>query len=185
MTNIPKELKKEVNKWRSFKRKKPDNIVKPAPGQESIWDYPRPPKVELFSKNIRVESGGEVIAETTKSYKVMETSSPPCYYISQEYIKMNYLITSTHKTLCEWKGSAKYWSIKVGDRYFENAGWSYSAPWEGFEEIKDHIAFFAGRVDACFIDDEKVVPQAGDFYGGWTTSNIVGPFKGEKGTEHW
>lgn len=163
----------------------PESIIKPGPGQESIWDYPRPPKVELFEKNIRVEFAGRSIAETSISYKVMETASPPCYYIPQEFIKMEYLIKSNHKTLCEWKGSATYWSINVDGNISENAGWSYPVPWKGFELIKDHIAFFAGRVDGCFIDDEKVRPQAGDFYGGWITSNITGPFKGDPGTEHW
>jgi len=115
----------------------------------------------------------------------METSSPPCYYISQDNINMDYLFKSAYKTLCEWKGSARYWSIRIGDEISKNAGWSYPQPWEGFEQIKDYIAFFAGRVEGCYIGDEKVVPQAGDFYGGWITSNIVGPFKGDPGTEHW
>lgn len=185
MTKIPDGLLEEVNKWRNIKREVPDNIVKPGPGQESIWEYPRPPKVELFSKNMRVEFAGKVIAETNKSYKVMETSSPPCYYISTDYITMDYLFKSAYKTLCEWKGSARYWSINVDGNISKNAGWSYPRPWEGFEQIKDHIAFFAGRVDGCYIDSEKVVPQAGDYYGGWITSNIVGPFKGEPGTENW
>ncbi len=185
MAEIPKELEKEVNKWRNFERKRPENIIKQGPGQESIWDYPRPPKVELFTKKIKVEFAGKVIAETTKSYKVMETSSPPCYYIPQEDIQMDFLFKSAYKTLCEWKGSARYWSINVDGNISKNAGWSYPVPWEGFEQIKDHIAFFAGRVDGCYIEDEKVVPQAGDFYGGWITSNIVGPFKGDSGTEHW
>jgi len=185
MTKIPKELQKEVNKWRNFKRKMPENIITPGPGQESIWDYPRPPKVELFTKKIRVEFADKVIAETNKSYKVMETSSPPCYYIAQDDINMDCLFKSAYKTLCEWKGSARYWSIRIGDKISKNAGWSYPKPWEGFEDIKDYIAFFAGRVDGCYIGDEKVVPQSGDFYGGWITSNIVGPFKGDPGTEHW
>ena len=185
MTKIPEDIREEVKKWRSHKRDKPDNIIKPGPGQESIWDYPRLPKVELFTKNIRVKFAGKVIALTNKSYKVMETSSPPCYYISQENIEMEYLFKSAYKTLCEWKGIARYWSVRVGDKVSKNAAWSYPKPLEGFEQIKDHIAFFAGRVDGCYIDDEKVVPQAGDFYGGWITKNIVGPFKGESGTERW
>jgi uncharacterized protein (DUF427 family) len=185
MTKIPEELQEEVNKWRNMKRKRPDNIATPGPGQESIWDYPRPPKVELFTKKIRVEFAGVVIADTTESYKVSETSSPPCYYIPQTDIKMDYLFKSAYRTLCEWKGSASYWTIQVGDKITKNAGWSYPEPWDGFEQIKDCIAFFAGRVDGCYIDTEKVVPQAGDFYGGWITSNIVGPFKGDPGTEAW
>lgn len=179
------ERSREAEKWRRLKRKKPTEIIKPGSGQESIWDYPRPPKIELFTHRIRVEFAGETIADTTRSYKVMETASPPCYYIPQEDINMNYLIRSTHRSQCEWKGSASYWSVKMGEYSSENAGWSYSAPWEGFEGIKDCIAFYAGRVDACYIDEEKVGPQSGNFYGGWITSNIVGPFKGEPGTEFW
>ena len=178
-------IEREAYKWRRFSRKKPVDIIKPGPGQESIWDYPRPPKVEFFAKRIRVVFAGETIADSKRNYKVMETASPPCYYIPQTDINMNYLIRSNHTSLCEWKGSATYWSVKVGDNISENAGWSYTLPWDGFELIRDCIAFYAGRVDACFIDGEKVKPQAGNFYGGWITSNIVGPFKGERGTEYW
>lgn len=179
------EMYKEAEKWRRFKRNKPAEIIKPGQGQESIWDYPRPPEVELFTKRVRVEFAGKIIADSTRSYKVMETASPPCYYIPREDIQMDYLVKSNHSSLCEWKGNASYWSVKVGDFFSQNAAWSYSSPWEGFEQIRDFIAFYASRVDACYIDDEKVIPQAGNFYGGWITSNIVGPFKGDRGTEFW
>ena len=179
--NIPEK----AQKWRRLKRNKPVDVVSPGPGQESIWDYPRPPKVELFTGRISVIFADVTIAVTSKSYKVMETASPPCYYISQGDINMEYLFRSPHSSLCEWKGMANYWSVRVRDKVSENAGWSYEAPWDGFEIIKDCIAFYAGRVDECYIDDEKVKPQPGNFYGGWITSNIVGPFKGERGTEFW
>jgi len=182
---MSEKISREAYKRRRVTRKKPSEVIKPGPGQESIWDYPRPPKIELFTKRIRIEFAGEIIADSIRSYKVMETASPPCYYIPQKDIQMKYLLKSNQSSLCEWKGKANYWSVKIGKYFSENAGWSYSSPWVGFEDIKDCIAFYAGRVDACYMDYEKVKPQAGNFYGGWITSNIVGPFKGELGTEYW
>jgi uncharacterized protein (DUF427 family) len=157
----------------------------PSAGQESVWDYPRPPRVEATNKLIRVEFGGVALAETRRAYRVLETSHPPVYYLPQDDIRMECLTQARLQTVCEFKGTATYWTVRVGDRVAENAGWSYRNPLPGFEAIRNHIAFYASRVDACFVDGEPVTPQPGDFYGGWITAGIVGPFKGGPGTRGW
>ncbi len=161
------------------------NRVQPGPGQESVWDYPRPPRVEPSNKTIRVIFNGETIAETTRALRVLETSHPPVYYIPQADIRMAYLSPTTRSTYCEFKGAASYWTIKVGDKTEVNAAWSYASPRPGFDPLKDYIAFYPGRMDACYVNEEQVIAQPGDFYGGWITSEIVGPFKGGPGTRGW
>lgn len=163
----------------------PIQRVTPGEGQESVWDYPRPPRVEAVPEHIRVEFNGVTIAESDRAYRVLETSHPPVYYIPQDDIRMEYLTQTARHTFCEFKGAASYWTIKVEGRTSAEAGWSYPKPSPGFEAIRDHIAFYASRVDACTVGDERVTPQAGDFYGGWITAKIVGPFKGEAGTQGW
>jgi uncharacterized protein (DUF427 family) len=153
--------------------------------QESVWDYPRPPRIEPTDKRIRVIFNGVVIAETRRAKRVLETSHPPAYYIPPEDIRMDLLKSTSRHTYCEFKGAASYWTLTVGDRSSENVAWSYPNPQPGYEPIKDHLAFYASRVDEAYVDDERVQPQAGDFYGGWITSNIVGPFKGAAGTQGW
>jgi uncharacterized protein (DUF427 family) len=156
------------------------------PGQESVWDYPRPPRVEPTDKLIRIIFNGVVIAETRQSIRVLETSHPPSYYLPPQDIRMEYLsLVPRYQTFCEFKGAASYWTLKVGDRVAQNVAWSYAQPSRGYEAIKDHLAFYASRVDAAYVGDEQVQAQEGDFYGGWITSNIVGPFKGGPGTRGW
>lgn len=150
-----------------------------------MWDYPRPPRVEETSKRIRVVFNGVVIADSTDAKRVLETSHPPSYYIPQKDIKIGYLSKTTRKTVCEYKGTASYWTINVNGKEAIGAAWSYPNPSKGFEAIKDHVAFYPGKMDACYVNEEKVKPQAGDFYGGWITSDVVGPFKGEAGTHNW
>jgi uncharacterized protein (DUF427 family) len=159
--------------------------IAPKPGQESVWDYPRPPRVETTSRRIRVVLNGVVIADSTNAKRVLETSHPPSYYIPQQDVKMEFFNTTPRKTFCEYKGTASYWTVKVNDKEAISAAWSYASPSKGYEAIKDHMAFYPGRMDACYVDEEKVKPQAGDFYGGWITSDVVGPFKGEAGTHGW
>ena len=159
--------------------------IKPEEGQESVWDYPRPPRVEPSDKHIRIIFNGEAIVDTTNAYRVLETSHPPSYYIPQEDIKMEYFRKTSRRTVCEWKGAASYWSIEVGGKIIENAAWMYPTPNKGHEAIKDHLSFYPSKMDACYVDNEQVQAQAGDFYGGWITSDIVGPFKGGVGTLGW
>lgn len=185
MNEIPEALIEKVLKWRNFKRERPAVIEMPGPGQESVWDYPRPPRVEPVSRRVRVEFAGLVIAESSRALRVLETSSPPVYYLPPADIQIQYLEPSSHSTLCEWKGVSQFWSVRVGERRAVNAAWSYPAPWAGFEAIQNYLAFYPARMDACYVEDERVRPQPGHYYGGWITSEIVGPFKGLPGTESW
>jgi uncharacterized protein (DUF427 family) len=156
--------------------------IEPGPGQESVWDYPRPPRVEDSDKHIRVEFAGVVIADTRRAKRVLETSHPPVYYIPPEDIRLEYLERTERTSWCEWKGRAGYYNVTVKGRRATNAAWFYPHPEEPYEAIRDHVAFYPQRMDACTVDGEKVQPQPGDFYGGWITDDIVGPFKGGLGT---
>jgi len=159
--------------------------INPGPGQESVWDYPRPPALEKFNGHIRVEFGGIILADSNQTYRVLETSHPPTYYVPPGDIKMEYLSEGSRSSFCEWKGMASYYHIQVGDKLESNVCWRYPKPSKRFEAIKDYIAFYPSRMDACYVNDELVKSQEGDFYGGWITSNIVGPFKGAPGTMGW
>ena len=159
--------------------------IDPGPGQESVWDYPRPPRLELTTKLVRVEFGGVVIAETSRAYRVLETSHPPTYYLPREDVRVEYLRGSTRSSFCEWKGRAGYVSLDVGGKTSIDAAWTYSSPTPRFAAIRDHLAFYPGRVDGCWVDGVPVLIQPGDFYGGWITPEIVGPFKGGPGSSGW
>ena len=159
--------------------------IEPKPGQESVWDYPRPPRVDPTDRRVRVVFNGETIADSTRTYRILETSHPPAYYIPREDINMEVLTQTRRRTMCEFKGAASYWTVQVGDKKSENAGWSYESPNSRYADAAGYITFYASKVDACYVDDEQVTPQEGDFYGGWITSDVVGPFKGGAGTWGW
>lgn len=159
-------------------------IMKPEtknPGQESVWDYPRPPRLEVTNKRIRVLFNDVVIAETTRAIRILETSHPPTYYIPPEDVRLEYLVPTNMQTICEFKGMASYWSVRVGKTMTPNAAWSYPNPVPEYADLADYVAFYPARVSACYVDDERVKPQPGGFYGGWITSDIKGPFKGQGG----
>ena len=153
--------------------------------KESVWDYPRPPRIEPSTQLIRVVFNGTTIAETNRALRVLETSHPPVYYIPPSDVQQQLLSPTAHHSYCEYKGQASYYSVKVGNKVSENAAWSYHQPSTGYESLKDHLAFYPGRVDDCYVDEERVQAQEGDFYGGWVTSAIEGPFKGGPGTTRW
>ncbi len=158
----------------------------PGPGQESAWDYPRPPRVEARTESIEVVLGDVVIARTTVSWRVLETSHPPTYYLPRAAFLDDVLVpVSGRHTVCEWKGRASYFDVVAGGRVAESAAWTYPDPTPRFEAIRDAVAVMPGQMDRCLVDGETVVPQAGGFYGGWITSRVVGPFKGEPGTWGW
>ena len=157
---------------------KPQRIP-PGPGQESVWDYPKPPKVEKTSKQIQVIYDGMVIAETNRAVRVLETGHPPVYYIPREDVRMEYLHPANQSSTCEFKGTAFYYNMKAKTKANEKAAWSYPKPTSGYELIRDHIAFYPKLMDSCFVDGERVVPEPARYYGGWITSDIVGPFAGE------
>ena len=157
----------------------------PGSGQESVWDYPRPPRLEECAEKIKVVADGTIIAESNQTRRVLETSHPPVYFIPCEDIRMECLEPTLRRTACEWKGEARYFDVVVEDRRIRNAAWVYPSPTPAFAAIRDHIAFYPELMDACFVGEEQVQSQAGGFYGGWITSRIVGPFKGEPGTRGW
>jgi uncharacterized protein (DUF427 family) len=163
-------------------RPAPDPV---GPGQESAWDYPRPPRLEPTSAHLVVVLGGVTIAETTRGYRVLETSHPPNYYFPPDDIAAGALTGAEGASFCEWKGRAHYLSVRGGDRVEDAAAWSYASPSPAFAAIRDHVAFYAGRMDACFVDGEVAAPQPGGFYGGWITSTVAGPFKGGPGSRGW
>jgi uncharacterized protein (DUF427 family) len=159
--------------------------IPPSPGQESVWDYPRPPRLEECSKHIQVIFNGAIVADTHSSQRVLETSHPPMYYIPPDDIQMQYLLPSPGVSWCEWKGQAGYYTLRVGEKEAQKAAWFYHTPTPAFASIQDYVAFYAGLMDVCYVDGEKVEPQPGSFYGGWITKDIVGPFKGDPGTWGW
>ena len=159
--------------------------VKPGPGQESVWDYPRPPRLESSGRHIQIIFHDVVIADTRRAQRVLETSHPPTYYIPPADIRMEHLIVTRGTSVCEWKGVARYYSVRVGEHAAEAAAWAYPAPGPGFAAIRSHLAFYAQKMDRCLVDGQTARPQPGGFYGGWVTDDVVGPFKGEPGTMWW
>lgn len=149
---------------------------------ESVWDYPRPPRVEPSARHIRVVIDGIAIADSRRALRVLETSHPPAWYIPPEDVRLHLLERSDRHTVCEYKGRASYYRMAGRDI---DIGWTYPHPQPGYASIAGYLAFYAGRVDEAWVDDERVVPQDGDFYGGWITSDVAGPFKGGPGTRGW
>lgn len=162
----------------------PDKI-KPGPGQESVWDYPRPPRIEPADKRIRIEFGGQTIVSTDGAFRVLETSHPPVYYVPRIDVDMDAIVSAGGGSFCEWKGHAHYFDVVTPEKTAKLAAWTYPTPTERFEAIAGFLAFYPSKMDGCFVGDDRVTSQAGDFYGGWITPNIVGPFKGEPGTMGW
>lgn len=161
------------------------NAISPGPGQESVWDYPRPPRLEPVAEHIIVRFAGVTIADSVHSFRVLETSHPPVYYISPRDIRMDLITVAPGHSFCEFKGVASYISITANGRQSERAGWYYAEPSAAFRAIAGHVAFYASRVDEAYVGPDIVIAQSGDFYGGWITPRIVGPFKGAPGTMGW
>lgn len=156
------------------------------PGQESVWDYPRPPRLEAVSSRLRIVHRGITIADTVRGLRTLETSHPPSYYLPPADIDMALLRPSAQAgSFCEWKGRARYWDVAVDGALLSAVGWSYAEPTEGFAALKDHIAFYAAPFDEVWVNAERVRPQPGGFYGGWITSDLAGPFKGVPGSQFW
>jgi uncharacterized protein (DUF427 family) len=165
-------------------RVKPRRIP-PGPGQESVWDYPRPPRVERSARRATVVLAGTVVADSSRALRVLETAGPPTIYIPRADVEDDLLRPTRHHSFCEWKGRASYLDVVVGDRTAPRAAWTYPRPKRGYEVLVDHVSFYPGRVDACYLGGELVRPQPGRFYGGWITDDIVGPFKGIRGSGWW
>jgi uncharacterized protein (DUF427 family) len=159
--------------------------IEPGPGQESVWDYPRPPRLEDVEEKVKVVFGGVTVAYTTRAKRVLETSHPPVLYVPPEDIRTEHLRPAGGSSLCEWKGMASYYDLVTDERVAERAAWYYPDPVPAYASLKDYVAFYPSLMDGCWIGGQKVEAQAGDFYGGWITPNIVGPFKGGPGTWGW
>ncbi|GAA0803246.1 DUF427 domain-containing protein [Spirilliplanes yamanashiensis] len=153
---------------------------------ESVWDYPRPPRVERSVRPVSVRHAGVTVAESGRAWRVLETSHPPVFYVPRDDVADGVLVASAaRRTVCEFKGVASYWDLRVGAVVVPAAGWSYEEPADGYAELAGAVAFYPGRVDECRVGDERVRPQEGDFYGGWITADVTGPFKGGPGTRGW
>lgn len=169
--------------WEYRGQKRPPFADRPQAGQESVWDYPRPPGVESFSGTVEVFANDTLMARSVDTLRVLETASPPTIYIPQKDIEMSLLADAAGNSFCEWKGSASYWK-QVNDPAGIALAWSYREPFPAFVKIRDFLCFYPGRT-ACYIDGERVQTQPGGFYGGWITAAIAGPIKGDPGTGHW
>lgn len=157
----------------------------PGPDQESVWDYPRPPRVEDSPRHLEVWFNGVRVADSRRAKRVLETSHPPVYYFPPEDVRLEFLHDNPDSSWCEWKGLARYYDLDVNGRREIAAAWYYPLPTRIFEEMKGFIAFYPQKMDVCTVDGERVTPQPGGFYGGWITKEVVGPFKGEPGTAGW
>ena len=150
-----------------------------------MWDYPRPPRLERSGEDVEVRLGGRTVARSRTTYRVLETSHPPTYYLPAEVFEDGVLRPVEGTTFCEWKGRAAYFDLVTPDRVAARAGWTYPTPTAGFEPLVGHVAVMPGLVDGCLVDGEVVRPQEGGFYGGWITDRVVGPFKGRPGSAGW
>ena len=184
---IRKQLARHRAAWAT--RPRPSAIEVPKPGQESVWDYPRPPELRAAEGPLKVVFGGEVIAETTLGLRIVETAGAPVYFFPPVDVKMELLKEAQGSTFCEWKGEAVYFDLVASGKVSERAAFSYPDPLDdlgrGFDKVAGWIAFYASRVDEAWVDGERATPQPGGFYAGWVTSRLAGPIKGEPGSEGW
>ena len=185
MSDADDNVRFHVDRWRSMSPGRPPDAPSPGPGQESVWDYPRPPRIERVEDSLRVVHRGMTIASTTHGLRVCETASPPTYYFPARDVFPRLLQKSATTSYCEWKGRATYWALPGKRGLGRDVAWSYEEPLAAFGALRGHFAFYAAAVDACYVGDERVRAQTGGFYGGWITSRILGPFKGSTGTGHW
>jgi len=169
--------------WTYTGRKRPDFAETPGPGEESVWDYPRPPRLEADSRLVEVKTGERMVASSRRCIRVLETASPPTFYLPPEDVHRDLLSPAPGRSHCEWKGIARYWTLRESPDD-SPVGWSYPDPTPAFEAIRGYISFYPAILE-CYVAGERVRPQPGRFYGGWITREIVGPFKGEPGSEGW
>jgi uncharacterized protein (DUF427 family) len=178
------EQEDAMHGWQYQGRQHPPFAIKPAPGQESVWDYPRPPIIRPDERLVEVRAGNTLVATTRGAVRVLETGSPPTFYLPPGDVCTDLLEPTVTRTFCEWKGQARYYGLRTGDTLISDAAWCYPEPSASFAAVAGWFAFYPARL-ACFVDGERVRPQAGEFYGGWITRDIAGPFKGGPGTSGW
>ncbi|WP_213954599.1 DUF427 domain-containing protein [Variovorax sp. dw_954] len=170
--------------WRYVGDGRPAFAVAPQPGQQSVWDFPRPPRIDADAREVMVLLGDTEIARTSHSLRVCETASPPTWYLPQADVRMALLQPAAGASHCEWKGEARYASVVTPEGRLDAVAWFYPVPLPGYEALRGHVAFYPQRLD-CRVDGLRVQPQPGRFYAGWITPDLVGPFKGEPGSEGW
>lgn len=169
--------------WEYRGQKRPSFAIEPGPGEESVWDYPRPPAVVPSEREVEVRSAGRVIARSTRALRVLETASPPTWYLPPDDVEAGALVDVPGSSFCEWKGAASYRAL-ADDARARPVAWSYATPSRRFEALRGYVAFYPALLE-CLVDGERVRPQPGGFYGGWVTDEVIGPMKGEPGTGHW
>ena len=184
MNPMSDRLRQARAQWHHVGDERPAFAIPPQPGQESVWDYPRPPRIASDAREVVVTFGAVEIARTRSALRVLETASPPTFYLPQIDVQMAMLVAVGGNSFCEWKGDARYWSVVAGGNRLDAVGWSYPAPFEEFDALCDHIAFYPQQL-VCTVDGVRALPQPGRFYAGWITPEVVGPFKGEPGSGGW
>lgn len=186
MSDIPQWAKLGRQGWRYTGASRPDFAIPPGPGQESVWDYPRPPRLELDTRRVLVRAGEVVIADTRAALRLLETASPPTFYLPPEDVDPSRVIPAQGSSRCEWKGVARYFDVELPgqDLRLANAAWGYPSPFDDYARLAGYLAFYATKLD-CSVDGEPVTPQPGGLYGGWITHELVGPFKGDPGSGGW
>ena len=184
MQNTPTWLEAARAHWNWRGQSRPPFAVTPGPGQVSVWDFPRPPRVVMDTREVVIRWGDVEVARTRRATLVLETSHPPGFYIPWEDVQRTLLRAQEGGSFCEWKGPATYWSLVKGSAVLPGVAWSYAKPLEGAEALADCVAFYPTNLD-CTVAGARVTPQPGGFYGGWITPELVGPFKGEPGTQGW
>lgn len=180
MAKAPDWIQQARNKWKFTGQKRPDFANEPEHDQETVWDYPRPPKVDPDSRTVIVKCNSVEIVHSVNSVRILETAGPPVFYFPPTDVDFQYLQKTEESSMCEWKGPATYWDVVLPDNTIPKAAWSYEDPFEEYKSLKSYISFYPALLE-CFVDGERVRPQPGGFYGGWITSEIVGPVKGEPG----
>ena len=170
--------------WRWRGQERPPFAVVPQGTQESVWDFPRPPRLEADAREVVVRWGGIEVARTCRAIRVVETAHAPSFYIPWGDVARDFLHAAPGGSLCEWKGPARYWSLVDGERALGGVAWSYPEPLAGAEALSECVAFYPAGLE-CTVGGARVKPQPGEFYGGWVTPELVGPFKGEPGSEGW
>lgn len=185
MDEIPAWIRRARQHWQYRGQVRPEFAETIVEGQESVWDYPRPPRVELDKRDVIVKWGEFTIAKTNRAFRVLETASPPTFYLPRDDVRLDLFSESPQGSFCEWKGQASYLSLILPQRQMlRNVAWSYEEPFPEFEQIAGALSFYPAHLE-CYVAGIRVEPQPGSIYGGWVTPEVFGPFKGEPGTEHW
>lgn len=184
MNEIPAWARQARAKWTYRGQRRPDFAVTPKAGEESVWDYPRPPKIVTDDREVVIRLGDCLIARSEQALRVLETAGPPTFYLPRRDVRMEWLAACPGQSWCEWKGEASYWELRTAHQRIEQAAWSYEDPFPGFEAIQGCLSFYPAKLE-CYVGLERAKAQAGGVYGGWVMPEIVGPYKGEPGSEAW